>query len=212
MSINTTGFRMRRRVGVPIILLILLGLFLTSVDTPTAQAGSGLCDSSPVASRGERAHGLNIPAYAQIGDYVLVGGANSGAWGQWCHAGIWSYYNGKYGIWEATPERQVAFTPVDDWWFWNNWKNAVKVSIKRVWTDGKTREYAAYWASTRKGVQYTVGTNKYSLSFEYCSKLVWDAYRMADSRINLDHNGGPFVVPDDIYNSTWSWLVKYQKG
>jgi len=59
-----------------------------------------------------------------------------------------------------------------------------------------TRVAIADRAASFIGTPYSFITPKFTVSYFYCSKLIWRAY--IDNFIDLDSDGGYYVLPDDI--------------
>lgn len=69
---------------------------------------------------------------------------------------------------------------------------------------------ATEWAKTRKGKGYAYTLdNKYCGAYhDYnCSQLVWCSYYNTSKQLDLDSDGGNFVSPGNIMNSSYTYVV-----
>ena len=83
----------------------------------------------------------------------------------------------------------------------------------RAWGLRVPREYAHRvgvrdFAARQLGKPYSVAASKTDLTSFYCSKLAWAAYRFVTG-IDLDADGGLWVWPVDLLNSTYTSVVGY---
>lgn len=125
-------------------------------------------------------------------------------WGFWKHAAIWR----KGQIVHAPGDnKKVRYDAGNDW---KNWFDAA--SVLGVWASGSLRADAANYASNQVGEDYWIWTPKLSENSWYCSKLPWSGYYWKSSgwwRTDLDSNGGYWVVPDDLWYSSLTYVKSY---
>ncbi|MFH0854208.1 MAG: YiiX/YebB-like N1pC/P60 family cysteine hydrolase [bacterium] len=85
---------------------------------------------------------------------------------------------------------------------WINWFKSglfTRVVILRVDTSEANRKTALLKAYGEYGKTYSIFPFKNSTMTKHsCCSLVWYAYRYSPSGIDLDYNGGSYIVPDDI--------------
>ncbi|MDR2541670.1 MAG: hypothetical protein LBD11_08220 [Candidatus Peribacteria bacterium] len=84
------------------------------------------------------------------------------------------------------------------------WNSSARVSRYVLWYNGATssqRNSIASYMNQQVNKPYAFNSGKYTTNEWYCSKLQWRAYLQVLS-IDIDADGGDYVFPDDIKNSS----------
>lgn len=133
------------------------------------------------------------------GDVLLVHDGNV-AWGYFRHAGMFDkvqHDSGQNPIIEADPIFGVHYAPESKFWGYD-----VQIGLKPHQGDGYRAYNAWLNALTHIGKPYNWNfANKWDMAAFYCSSLVWRCYY--DAGWDIDLNGGPDVLPDDLYNLSY---------
>jgi uncharacterized protein YycO len=136
------------------------------------------------------------------GDIILVHDGNV-AWGYYRHAGMWDsdFYNGSISdlcVWEAnvSPSNDVHRASPSKF---RGYDTAIGLYVPSATT---TQRYnTTMFAAQQNKKPYSFTSSKTDYSKFYCSKLVWAAYKEKASK-DLDYDGGLYVYPDDLFDST----------
>lgn len=170
------------------------------IKSPLSSGVPGLCDS------GTGGNSVDFSGKSSSGDILLMGNTTPGAWGRWCHAGMWDGRNSNQrGIWESNPSSGVRFNTYNNQ---NGFKRANRAVILRVNASYSTRSSAAQWVAGKSYKPYNYNFfDRDTRSKFYCSQLVWAAYKDG-AGIDQDSNGAPAVSPDDVYFSNYNYIVQ----
>jgi cell wall-associated NlpC family hydrolase len=113
--------------------------------------------------------------------------------------------NYQYAIVEATSRGVVVndIANAGHWWTVYN-SNPAKpgyaVAAKRLAADNAAAKQAAVtYAQKKVGTRYDYLSNRKTDTALYCSEMVWWSYWQ--NKLDLDHNGGSMIWPDDGYES-----------
>lgn len=78
-----------------------------------------------------------------------------------------------------------------------------------------------YWIKGKLGTDYKFYSPKWSTSSTYCSKFAWEAHEFQFpmnpfmhtymDTVDFDSNGGWWVTPDNIKNSSWTFYSNRTK-
>ena len=146
------------------------------------------------------------------GDILLTKSAHSPIHGYWKHIAMYvgndyvveasAAYDVKHHVWLVNG---VAYTKVKDLCS----RGVDEVLVMRLEDNPEAVEAAIDYADSQIGKNYDWLLWKLNERSQYCSELIWRAYKV--SGIDLDSDGGPFITPDDIANSPHLVKVYQQK-
>lgn len=86
----------------------------------------------------------------------------------------------------------------------DGWNSPLVYQRYALWYSGissSQRLAIVNYMKAQDGEDYNLSSSKTNTSQWYCSKLQWKAYKEV-LNIDIDNNGGPFVSPNDIKNSS----------
>ena len=146
------------------------------------------------------------------GDILLTKSADSPLHGHWKHIALYvgdeyvvessAAYDTEHHVWLKTG---VTYTKVNDLCS----RQVDEVLVMRLEDNPQAVTAAVDYAESQVGKNYDWLLRKSNEQSQYCSELIWHAYKV--SGIDLDSDGGPFVTPDDIANSLHLTEVHQQK-
>lgn len=135
------------------------------------------------------------------GDIVLQNDPGISIQGYVNHAGIYDGTTSDYCIKSAQPNDGVLWESV------SGWRKHDDAYILTTDYTSATQASAFNWANTLASVTepYYWYSGKESNDSWYCSKIPWKGYYQMG--IDLDSDGGVWVMPDDLLNSSHTFLV-----
>jgi len=146
------------------------------------------------------------------GDILLTKGTDHTVYGYWKHIAIYAgdgyvvesaaAYDAGHHVWLING---VAYTRVKDVCS----REVDEVLVMRLEDNPQAVTAAVDYARNQIGKNYDRLLWKFDERSQYCSELIWHAFRV--SGIDLDSDGGLFVSPDDIANSPHLVKVHQQK-
>lgn len=136
------------------------------------------------------------------GDIVLQNDPGLSIQGYINHAGIYDGTTSDLCIYTAQPNDGVKWESV------SQWRNHDDTYVLTTNYTTSTQASAFNWARSKAGYgeTYYWYAGKNDDDSWYCSKVVWRGYDMM--AIDLDYNGGYWVFPDDILQSSNTFLAK----
>lgn len=124
------------------------------------------------------------------GDIVL-GGNTGSSWGHWTHAAL---YLGDGEVMETFLRPGVSPEPVTRYNEYYSHAGALRVKAPK-----EVKEKAVQMARELQGRSFYLLSPRENDSYLYCTKVVWYVYKQQG--IDLDPEGGFWVVPDRIFES-----------
>ncbi len=171
-----------KRIGVVILVLVSCVMFLTS---PAMAANLDL-------------------SMVQPGDILLGRNPNAGqAWNNasyYTHVALVISKNMTIEtLGENFPNNTVQGYSITNWADWFKKGLFTRVAVLRVNTSDANKKAALLKAYGEYGKGYSISPFKSSNMVKHsCCSLIWYAYRYSSGGIDLDCNGGSYIVPDDI--------------
>lgn len=173
-------------------------------DLPTPEIESD--DTTPVAAGGN-GNGSNSIQFGNFDDGdMLVAFPGSTFTG---HAGVWKkslYTNGIYSwcVWSAnkTPVSKVQREQAKKY---REYDYCFGIWVPTKYTYGLS---VVNWCAAQAGEPYDITSSKSDYSRWYCSKLPWAGWKVKTG-LDLDHDGGAWVKPADLVNSSKTSTFAY---
>lgn len=161
---------------------------------------------------GQGTNSLSVSGLVK-GDVLLLNDGGVQIWGAIMHAGIYDGTSSDLCIYSASPNAGgnnnnvgVRWERVSDW---RKNDQAWTLTVKGTSTSQRKAafDYVRKYATIGESYEWSCGKN--STDKWYCSKIPWYAYKKSGTNIDIDGDGGYWVWPIDIYNSTKTNLVTY---
>lgn len=152
--------------------------------------------------------GTNNVSFANC-DYGDIALLHDGwvAWGYFRHAGLFDadFYTGEYSacFWSAQKDTGVLLETPDQYHHYDE--------CGLLWVPSATadqRYQTTWYCYYQYGEPYNITSSKSDESSWYCSKLAWKAYSVKTG-LDLDADGGYYVKPDDLWNSSLTYVFAY---
>ncbi|TYA14604.1 hypothetical protein FRY98_02660 [Paenibacillus faecis] len=156
--------------------------------------------SGNIGGNGDGVNSLTLQGRDK-GDIVLQNDPGLSIQGYINHAGIYDGTTSDVCIYTAQPDIGVTWETVDQW------RNHDDAYVLTTGYTTATQASAFNWAYSLAGYgeTYYWYAGKDDDDSWYCSKVAWRGYDMM--AIDLDYNGGYWVFPDDILQSSKTYLA-----
>lgn len=161
---------------------------------------------------GQGTNSLSVSGLVK-GDVLLLNDGGVQLWGAIMHAGIYDGTSSDLCIYSASPNAGgnnnnvgVRWERVSDW---RKNDQAWTLSVKGTSTAQRKAAFDYVKSYATLGESYTWYCTKNSTNDWYCSKIPWFGYKKSGTNIDIDYDGGYWVWPIDIYNSSKTNLINY---
>lgn len=177
-------------------------------DVPPGSNGFGGTGDAGIMASDPDPSGTNDVSFANC-DYGDIALLHDGwvAWGYFRHAGLFDadFYTGLYSacFWSAQKDTGVLLETPDQYHHYDE--------CGLLWVPSSTadqRYQTTWYCYYQYGEPYNILSSKSDESSWYCSKLAWRAYYVK-AWLDLDADGGYWVKPDDIWNSSLTSCFAY---
>jgi len=130
----------------------------------------------------------------------------------YCHGGLYDtlYYTGNINDQVIHTANTLSNTGIDGMQYetpakWQHYEWVTEMYVEG-YDDFTTRSSAVSKGRNYAG-DYSLLYSKANNAHWYCSKVPWRAYNDVYSQIDMDHDGGFTVYPNDVYLSTWNYVA-----